>query len=264
MEWWLRPTGSGGGLEERGGDPVTAQIYIQETETDPTALARRVLNERSKGLREELEAKVVLAADLRLAPMHREHARERLVEFCTHRLVRHLLATDRTIYAAAAGAAETRLLVRGLRTQHDLLAVRIHELRHHPEPDWFAAGAHMLVGMLRACMEVEREVLLPALIRLPGLDLPGLVADMGVLLAGGVLEVPTVVDVREIPHGRRHPRIFATFARLAPGESFVLVNNHDPKRLRREFEASYPEQFSWEYEQSGPAMWRVRVGRQGG
>ncbi|WP_396795916.1 DUF2249 domain-containing protein [Microbispora sp. H13382] len=40
------------------------------------------------------------------------------------------------------------------------------------------------------------------------------------------------MDVREIPHGQRHPRIFARYAHLAPGEAFILVNNHDPKPLR--------------------------------
>jgi hypothetical protein len=57
------------------------------------------------------------------------------------------------------------------------------------------------------------------------------------MLARGALNTPEVLDVREIPHGRRHPRIFGIYARLAPGESFVLVNNHDPKPLRREFQA---------------------------
>ena len=85
--------------------------------------------------------------------------------------------------------------------------------------------------------------------------------NVEVLLAGGVLDVPATVDVREIPHGRRHPRIFGTYARLAPGESFVLVNNHDPKPLRREFQATYPGQFGWDYLETGPDQWRVRIQR---
>jgi len=66
---------------------------------------------------------------------------------------------------------------------------------------------------------------------------------------------------REIPQGRRHPRIFGIYARLTPGESFVLVNNHDPKPLRREFQAAYPDRFGWDYLEAGPERWRVRIGR---
>jgi hypothetical protein len=37
------------------------------------------------------------------------------------------------------------------------------------------------------------------------------------------------------------------FGALAVGESFVLVNNHDPRHLRREFETEYPSGFGWDY-----------------
>lgn len=67
--------------------------------------------------------------------------------------------------------------------------------------------------------------------------------------------------MREIPHGRRHPRIFGMFARLTPGQAFVLVNNHDPKRLRREFEATFAGQFGWDSLETGPDRWQVRIGR---
>ena len=88
-----------------------------------------------------------------------------------------------------------------------------------------------------------------------------LVDDLDTLLAGCALNAPEVLDVREIPQGRRHPRIFGIYARLTPGESFVLVNNHDPKPLRREFQATYPDQFAWDYLEVGPKRWRVRIGR---
>lgn len=31
--------------------------------------------------------------------------------------------------------------------------------------------------------------------------------------------------------------------------------------LRREFEAAYPGVFTWNYLESGPELWRVRIGR---
>ena len=88
-----------------------------------------------------------------------------------------------------------------------------------------------------------------------------LAGDRDVLLAGRTLNAPEVLDVREIPQGPRHPRIFGIYARLTPGESFVLVNNHDPIPLRREFQAAYPDRFGWDYLEAGPERWRVRIGR---
>lgn len=45
------------------------------------------------------------------------------------------------------------------------------------------------------------------------------------------------LDVREIVPRERHELIFATFDRLAPGQSFVLINDHDPKRLYYQLQA---------------------------
>jgi uncharacterized protein (DUF2249 family) len=76
--------------------------------------------------------------------------------------------------------------------------------------------------------------------------------------------VPTedrVLDVRtEIPR-RRHELIFESFGKIAPGEAYVLVNDHDPKPLRYQFEAENAGEFSWEYLEEGPEVWRVRIGR---
>ena len=37
------------------------------------------------------------------------------------------------------------------------------------------------------------------------------------------------LDVRQLRKPDKHPTIFATYAALPAGGSFVLVNNHDPK-----------------------------------
>jgi uncharacterized protein (DUF2249 family) len=71
----------------------------------------------------------------------------------------------------------------------------------------------------------------------------------------------SLLDVRSEPPARRHELIFDTYARLAPGDAFVLVNDHDPKPLRYQFEAEHTGDFSWEYLESGPEVWRVRIGR---
>jgi uncharacterized protein (DUF2249 family) len=67
------------------------------------------------------------------------------------------------------------------------------------------------------------------------------------------------LDVRPIPPKDKHPTIFDTFDELAPGEAFVLVNDHDPKPLYYQFEAERPGEVDWEYLEEGPEVWHVRL-----
>ncbi|MCC6929067.1 MAG: DUF2249 domain-containing protein [Gemmatimonadaceae bacterium] len=69
------------------------------------------------------------------------------------------------------------------------------------------------------------------------------------------------LDVRVIPPRDKHPTIFQTFDALAPGASFVLINDHDPKPLRYQFEAEHQGKFGWTYLEQGPEVWRVRIGK---
>src|SRR6185437_9905375 len=69
------------------------------------------------------------------------------------------------------------------------------------------------------------------------------------------------LDVRTEPPARRHELIFDSYDRLASGDAFVLVNDHDPKPLYYQFEAEHAADFTWEYLESGPTVWRVRIGR---
>ncbi|GIK57385.1 MAG: hypothetical protein BroJett015_30480 [Chloroflexota bacterium] len=71
----------------------------------------------------------------------------------------------------------------------------------------------------------------------------------------------TILDIRPIPPAQRHPLIFDLFNKLAAGESFVLVNDHNPKPLFYQFQAELTGQFSWQYLEEGPEAWRVRIGR---
>lgn len=52
---------------------------------------------------------------------------------------------------------------------------------------------------------------------------------------------PEVVelDVRGMPKPEKHPTIFRTYDDLHVGESFVLINDHDPVHLREEFEIDH-------------------------
>ena len=68
------------------------------------------------------------------------------------------------------------------------------------------------------------------------------------------------LDVRPLAPRDRHPLIFGTVDALTPGESFELVNDHDPKPLYYHLQAERPG-LTWTYLEQGPERWRVEIGR---
>ena len=69
------------------------------------------------------------------------------------------------------------------------------------------------------------------------------------------------LDIRPEPPSRKHMLIFEKYAGLGAGESFILVNDHDPKPLYYQFEAEKKGQFTWDYVEQGPLVWQVRIGK---
>jgi uncharacterized protein (DUF2249 family) len=69
------------------------------------------------------------------------------------------------------------------------------------------------------------------------------------------------LDIRIVPPREKHPAIFRTFDALSPGQSFVLINDHDPAPLRHQFNATRTNQFEWSYLEQGPVVWRVSIGK---
>ena len=69
------------------------------------------------------------------------------------------------------------------------------------------------------------------------------------------------LEVRNDPPARRHAMIFENYAALVPGQGFILINDHDPKPLYYQFDAEHHGEFTWQYLEEGPEVWRVRIGR---
>lgn len=69
------------------------------------------------------------------------------------------------------------------------------------------------------------------------------------------------LDVRPLRKPDKHPAIFKAYDALAVGQSFVLVNDHDPRHLRDEFDIDHPGGYRWDYLDKGPDAWRVRIGK---
>ena len=67
------------------------------------------------------------------------------------------------------------------------------------------------------------------------------------------------LDLRTMPVFERHPRIFDSWEALSPEGVLRIINDHDPKPLRYQFEGEYKGKFSWDYVSSGPEEWVVNI-----
>jgi len=69
------------------------------------------------------------------------------------------------------------------------------------------------------------------------------------------------LDVTQIPPKLKHPTIFQHFDELKEGDSFTILNDHDPKPLYYQLLAERGDTFTWEYKQQGPQWWEVEIGK---
>jgi uncharacterized protein (DUF2249 family) len=69
------------------------------------------------------------------------------------------------------------------------------------------------------------------------------------------------LDLRPLPPYERHEKIFQVWNRLESGETMKIINDHDPKPLRYQFEAEQSGKFEWDYEKEGPVDWIVNIKR---
>jgi len=125
-----------------------------------------------------------------------------------------------------------------------------------PEPFEMTAGMLVRVeaGHPHRVVSHQDSALLVTLIKNPGMVVSQ------VLEAGASVTV-SELDLRDTPRPQRHPLVFTAFDRLAEGESFVLINDHDPQPLRRQIERMREGEVAWEYIERAPELFRIRITR---
>ncbi len=69
------------------------------------------------------------------------------------------------------------------------------------------------------------------------------------------------LDVRTLIPIKRHEKLLKLFKEMPAGESFVFINDHDPKPLYYEFRSIFGDVVGWDYLQRDPVEWKVRVTR---
>lgn len=75
------------------------------------------------------------------------------------------------------------------------------------------------------------------------------------------LTITEELDMRNLPPAKHHELIFKTYEVLEGNQAFVLINDHDPKRLYHQFEAEAGSEFHWDYRKKEPGEFRVLIGK---
>ena len=68
-----------------------------------------------------------------------------------------------------------------------------------------------------------------------------------------------ILNVSLLEPRLKHPTVFSWFDALSVGESFILLNDHDPIPLFYEMKAERGEVFNWNKIENGPEVWRVEI-----
>jgi uncharacterized protein (DUF2249 family) len=74
-----------------------------------------------------------------------------------------------------------------------------------------------------------------------------------------LIEPEKIYDGRSIPCSVKHGLIIQKWLDLPVGDYFVLLNDHDPVRMRDQFSAQWPQAFSWEHLVKGPEEFRIKI-----
>ncbi|HEY0730992.1 MAG TPA: DUF542 domain-containing protein, partial [Chitinophagaceae bacterium] len=72
----------------------------------------------------------------------------------------------------------------------------------------------------------------------------------------------TTIDslfVPDLAPALKHPTVLRKFDDLKAGESFLLINDHDPIPLYYEMKAEKGEVFEWKKIENGPELWKVEI-----
>lgn len=225
-----------------------------------------------------------------------EDARQDLLNYLRREILPHAGAEEEKLYPPAAALADGRLLVEGMIEEHRTLTALVTELADAASPVRAAAAARALGALFAVHLAKENNLVLPLLVATPEVALSQVLAGMHELLgdedagtadegcgcggcgcggdqksSGGdqasrsattpVLSVDTRLDVRDVPHSRRHALVLSTVEALPPGEAVVLVASHAPRPVLAEIGDRFGAQIQAQWLQSGPEVWQVRLER---
>jgi uncharacterized protein (DUF2249 family) len=210
-----------------------------------------------------------------------DRARDGLVAWCRTELVPHAQAEEKTLYPAAHGYAEARLLVDAMIAEHGVITGLVDEIAVADDGVRAAAAAKALQVLFQTHLVKENEQILPLLASAPAVSVAELLSGMHELLGAqdphghehghehghghghqctcGEVDGPGYpeLDARVVPHAIRHATIFGALDAVGAGGGLVLVAPHDPLPLLAQVEQRNPGLFEVSYLERGPEAWRL-------
>lgn len=228
---------------------------------------------------EALRRRVAELGDAAAAGLPHEPAAKALANYVAGEVIPHAEAEEATIYRSAAERPELAPLVRAMTNEHGRIRRALTALVAARDGVAAYGQAQALLALFEAHAAKEDDHLVAALAEDESFDLSAahaaLAARTRELAEGRGEDDPAPaedkaeaegdreveLDVRELPHARRHDTIFALLGRLRSGDALVIVNDHDPLPLRYQMQALWPDAFDWEYREAGPRVWRVAIRR---
>jgi uncharacterized protein (DUF2249 family) len=205
-------------------------------------------------------------------------ARDDLAGWCTTELVPHARGEEETLYPAASGMTEGRLLVEGMVGEHGVIVRLVEEVSTASDPVAGTASAVALREIFDAHLAKENDLLLPLLAAAPDVSVAGLLDGMHEILGGAAAEGQDghscgchesddagwpELDARVIPHAIRHATVFGATDSVPPGAAMVLIAPHDPLPLLAQLEQRSGGAFEVSYLERGPEAWRLLLTRRG-
>ena len=67
------------------------------------------------------------------------------------------------------------------------------------------------------------------------------------------------LDLRNLHTFDKHLKMFELWRKLKEGEALKIIDDKEPKLLRKELEDEHNGQFEWDYEKEGPDEWRFSI-----
>ncbi len=72
-------------------------------------------------------------------------------------------------------------------------------------------------------------------------------------------KIMDIYDGRAIPCSEKHGQIIAKWRALPVGQSFVLINSHDPVRLHNQIAELWPGTIDWKYLVQKPEEFQIQI-----
>ncbi len=250
-------------------------VVVASSEADTEAV--EAITEHHAAMAGALAARVIDVQQAARAGADVTAARDAVVAWSREELLPHAAAEEETVYAAAAGRREGRLLVEALVADHRVIVELVERLAGAPDAVTAASTAAALEALFAAHVAKENDQVLPLLAADPSVSVAELLGGMHHELGGHEAEGATSgcggtctcgeqdrpgdveLDARAVPHAIRHATIFGALDSLGSGTAMVLVAPHDPLPLLAQLEQRSPGAFEVSYLERGPEAWRLRL-----